>query len=170
MLRVLKGGSRCVHMGLILSWEKLSPWREGERKAGRRVVATNGCFDLLHVGHVRFLQEAKRRGDVLVVGVNGDKSVAELKGDGRPINGEAERAEVVAALGCVDAVVIFSEKRATKFLEGVRPDIYVKGGDYREEQLDQDEVGAVKRGGGKVEVLPLTPGRSTTAVLQKMKA
>jgi rfaE bifunctional protein nucleotidyltransferase chain/domain len=119
---------------------------------------------------VRFLQEAKRRGDVLVVGVNGDKSVAELKGDGRPINGEAERAEVVAALGCVDAVVIFSEKRATKFLEGVRPDIYVKGGDYREEQLDQDEVGAVKRGGGKVEVLPLTPGRSTTAVLQKMKA
>ena len=170
MLRVLKGGSRCVHMGLILSWEKLSPWSEGERKAGRRVVATNGCFDLLHVGHVRFLQEARRRGDVLVVGVNGDKSVGELKGDGRPINGEKERAEVVAALGCVDAVVIFPEKRATKFLEGVRPDVYVKGGDYREEQLDQDEVGAVKRGGGKVEVLPLTPGRSTTAVLQKLKA
>jgi rfaE bifunctional protein nucleotidyltransferase chain/domain len=118
---------------------------------------------------VRFLQEARRRGDVLVVGVNGDKSVGELKGNGRPINGEVERAEVVAALGCVDAVVIFPEKRATRFLEGVRPDIYVKGGDYREEQLDQDEVGVVKRGGGKVEVLPLTPGRSTTAVLQKMK-
>jgi rfaE bifunctional protein nucleotidyltransferase chain/domain len=119
---------------------------------------------------VRFLQEARRRGDILVVGVNGDKSVGELKGDGRPINGEKERAEVVAALCCVDAVVIFPEKRATRFLEGVRPDVYVKGGDYQEEELDQDEVGAVKRGGGKIEVLPLTPGRSTTAVLQKLKA
>ena len=86
-----------MHMGVILSWEKLSPWREGERNAGRRVVATNGCFDLLHVGHVRFLEEAKKRGDVLVVGVNGDKSVGELKGEGRPIHGEKERAEVVAA-------------------------------------------------------------------------
>lgn len=157
-------------MGLILSWEKLSGWREGERKAGRRVVATNGCFDLLHVGHVRFLAEAKRHGDTLVVGVNGDKSVAELKGSGRPVNGEMDRAEVVAALGCVDAVVIFAEKRATKFLEGVRPDIYVKGGDYQKEQLDRDEVKAVEAGGGRVEILRLTPGRSTTAVLQKLKA
>ncbi|MDA0859283.1 MAG: adenylyltransferase/cytidyltransferase family protein, partial [Verrucomicrobia bacterium] len=103
-------------MGQLLSWEKLAEWREVQRRGGRRVVATNGCFDLLHVGHVRFLSEARSRGDVLVVGVNGDKSVKELKGAGRPVNGQADRAEVVAGLGCVDAVVIFPEKRATEFL------------------------------------------------------
>lgn len=157
-------------MGVILPWEKLSEWREGERKAGRRVVATNGCFDLLHVGHVRFLQEARKRGDVLLVGVNGDESVRELKGEGRPVNGEAERAEVVAGLSGVGAVVIFPEKRATRFLEAVRPDLYVKGGDYRVEELDREEVGVVQAGGGKIEVLPLTPGRSTTAVWQKLQA
>ena len=140
-------------MGLILSWEKLAEWREGHQKAGRRVVATNGCFDLLHVGHVRFLQEARKRGDVCIVGVNG----------------EMERAEVVAALGCVDAVVIFSGKRATEFLEAVRPNVYVKGGDYQVEKLDRDEVAAVKAGGGEVQILPLTPDRSTTAVLKKLK-
>ena len=156
-------------MGLILSWEKLAGWREGHQKAGRRVVATNGCFDLLHVGHVRFLSEAKKRGDVLVVGVNGDKSVKELKGAGRPVNGEADRAEVVAGLGCVDAVVIFSEKRATEFLRLVKPEVYVKGGDYEVGRLDADEVSVVKEAGGRVEILPLTPGRSTSAVLQKLK-
>jgi glycerol-3-phosphate cytidylyltransferase len=133
------------------------------------VVATNGCFDLLHVGHVRFLQEAKKRGDLLIVGVNGDRSVRELKGEGRPVNGEVDRAEVVAGLGCVDAVVIFPEKRATEFLRAVRPEVYVKGGDYQADQLDKDEVVAVKEGGGEVQVLALTPGRSTTAVLKKLK-
>ena len=133
------------------------------------MVATNGCFDLLHVGHVRFLQEAKKRGDLLIVGVNGDRSVRELKGKGRPVNGEADRAEVVAGLGCVDAVVIFPEKRATEFLRAVRPEVYVKGGDYQADQLDKDEVTVVKEGGGEVQVLALTPGRSTTAVLQKLK-
>jgi len=133
------------------------------------VVATNGCFDLLHVGHVRFLQEAKKRGDLLIVGVNGDRSVRELKGEGRPVNGEVDRAEVVAGLGCVDAVVIFPEKRATEFLRAVRPEVYVKGGDYQADQLDKDEVVAVKDGGGEVQVLALTPGRSTTAVLKKLK-
>ena len=169
MLRLGRGGSRCAVMGLILTWEKLSGWREEQRKSGCRVVATNGCFDLLHVGHVRFLQEAKKRGDLLIVGVNGDRSVRELKGEGRPVNGEADRAEVVAGLGCVDAVVIFSEKRATEFLRAVRPEVYVKGGDYQADQLDKDEVVAVKEGGGEVQVLALTPGRSTTAVLQKLK-
>jgi rfaE bifunctional protein nucleotidyltransferase chain/domain len=156
-------------MGLILSWEKLSAWREEQKQRGKKVVATNGCFDLLHVGHVRFLQEAKALGDVLIVGVNGDASVRELKGEGRPVNGEADRAEVVAGLGCVDAVVIFSEKRATRFLESVKPDLYVKGGDYQADQLDKDELEAVNKGGGRVQVLDLTPGRSTTAVLQKLK-
>jgi len=121
------------------------------------------------VGHVRFLQEAKKRGDLLIVGVNGDRSVRELKGEGRPVNGEVDRAEVVAGLGCVDAVVIFPEKRATEFLRAVRPEVYVKGGDYQADQLDKDEVVAVKEGGGEVQVLALTPGRSTTAVLKKLK-
>ena len=156
-------------MGILLSWEKLAHWRQEQKKAGRTVVATNGCFDLLHVGHVRFLQEAKGVGEVLVVGVNGDASVRELKGDGRPLNAEAERAEVVAALGCVDAVVIFPEKRATRFLEAVRPEVYVKGGDYQAERLDREELAAVQAGGGIVKVLNLTPGRSTTSVLEKIK-
>ena len=156
-------------MGRVLSFKELADWRQGEKTAGRRVVVTNGCFDLLHVGHVRFLQEARGLGDALVVGLNGDNSVRELKGAGRPVNPEADRAEVLAALGCVDAVVVFPEKRATRFLETAQPDIYVKGGDYRPEDLDADEQTAVKRAGGEVKVLKLTPGRSTTAVLAKVK-
>lgn len=169
MLRVRVGGSRCRLMGRVLSLEELTDWRRGEKTAGRRVVVTNGCFDLIHVGHVRFLQEARALGDALVVGLNGDSSVRELKGAGRPVNPEADRAEVLAALGCVDAVVIFPEKRATRFLEAVQPDIYVKGGDYRPEDLDADEQAAVKKAGGVVKVLKLTPGKSTSAVLAKVK-
>jgi rfaE bifunctional protein nucleotidyltransferase chain/domain len=156
-------------MGRVLSTKELGEWRRGETSAGRRVVVTNGCFDLVHVGHVRFLQEARNLGDALLVGLNGDASVRELKGAGRPVNPEADRAEVLAALGCVDAVVVFSEKRATHFLEAARPDIYVKGGDYRPEDLDADEQAAVKKSGGQVKVLKLTPGQSTSAVLAKFK-
>ena len=156
-------------MGRVLSVKELGDWRRGEKSAGRRVVVTNGCFDLLHVGHVRFLQEARALGDSLLVGLNGDGSVRELKGAGRPVNPEADRAEVLAALGCVDAVMVFSEKRATRFLEVAQPDIYVKGGDYRPEDLDADEQAAVKKAGGQVKVLKLTPGKSTTAVLAKAK-
>ena len=156
-------------MGRVLSSKELGEWRRGEKSAGRRVVVTNGCFDLLHVGHVRFLQEARALGDALVVGLNGDASVRELKGAGRPVNPEADRAEVLAALACVDAVVVFPEKRATRFLEAAQPDIYVKGGDYRPEDLDADEQAAVKSAGGQVKVLKLTPGKSTTAVLAKVK-
>ena len=156
-------------MGRVLSLQELADWRREEKKAGRRVVVTNGCFDLLHVGHVRFLQEARALGDILVVGLNGDSSVRELKGAGRPVNPEADRAEVLAALGCVDAVVIFPEKRATRFLEAAQPDLYVKGGDYRPEELDADEQAAVKKAGGGGKVLKLTPGKSTTAVLAQVK-
>ncbi len=156
-------------MGRVLSPRELVDWRDQQKASGRRVVATNGCFDLLHVGHVRFLQEARELGDALVVGLNADSSVRELKGAGRPVNPESDRAEVLAALGCVDVVVVFPEKRATRFLEAARPDLYVKGGDYRPEDLDADEQEAVRKSGGQVRVLQLTPGKSTTAVLAKVK-
>ena len=157
-------------MGRVLSLKELADWRRDEKAAGRRVVATNGCFDLLHVGHVRFLQEARSLGDSLVVGLNGDVSVRALKGAGRPVNPEADRAEVLAALGCVDVVVVFPETKATHFLGVAQPDVYVKGGDYRPEDLDVDEQAEVKKAGGQIRVLKLTPGKSTTAVLAKAKS
>lgn len=157
-------------MGRVLSLKELADWRRDEKAAGRRVVATNGCFDLLHVGHVRFLREARSLGDSLVVGLNGDVSVRALKGAGRPVNPEGDRAEVLAALGCVDVVVVFPETRATHFLGVAQPDVYVKGGDYRPEDLDVDEQAEVKKAGGQIRVLKLTPGKSTTAVLAKAKS
>lgn len=169
MLRVRVGGSRCRLMGKVLSLHELADWRRKGKVSGQRVVATNGCFDLLHVGHIRFLREARALGDCLVVGLNGDESVKELKGAGRPVNPEADRAEVLAALGCVDIVVIFPEKRAIHFLAAAQPDLYVKGGDYRPEDLDAEEQATVKQAGGQVKVLKLTPGKSTSAVLAKVK-
>src|SRR5437764_2342646 len=114
----------------IVELEELSDRCEKLRAAGRKIVATNGCFDLLHVGHVRYLQAAKALGDVLLVGINGDESTRQLKGPGRPVNNERDRAEVIAALECVDLVSIFPEVRATRFLELAHPNVYVKGGDY----------------------------------------
>ena len=160
---------RDMSVSKILTLPNMAAEAERLRAEGRCLVFTNGCFDLLHVGHVRFLQEARALGDRLVVGLNGDGSVRELKGAGRPVNPEGDRAEVLAALGCVDAVVVFPEKRATRFLEAAEPDVYVKGGDYRPEDLDADEQPAVKRGGGKVRVLKLIPGKSTSSVLAKIK-
>jgi rfaE bifunctional protein nucleotidyltransferase chain/domain len=136
---------------------------------GRSVVLTNGCFDLLHAGHVRYLQQARELGHALAVGLNSDRSVRELKGDGRPINAEDDRAEVVAALGCVDYVVIFDGKRATDILRAVRPHVYAKGGDYTPESLDPDERAVLAAADAEVRILPLVPGRSTTAALERMR-
>src|SRR3954451_23586141 len=131
------------------------------REHGRKLVFTNGCFDLLHVGHVRYLQAARKLGDALMVAINGDESVRALKGHGRPLNREADRAEVVAALECVDHVVIFPEVRATGLLEKVRPAIYVKGGDYTTASLDGEERAALERAGAAIRILPLESGYST---------
>ena len=136
--------------------------------SGKRLVFTNGCFDLLHAGHVRYLQQARALGDALVVGLNGDASVRELKGEGRPLNGQDDRAEVLAALGCVDFVVIFEGKRATGLLRTVRPHVYAKGGDYTPDSLDAGERGALGECGADIRILPLVPGRSTTALVGKM--
>jgi D-glycero-beta-D-manno-heptose 1-phosphate adenylyltransferase len=152
----------------ILSQDELGRWRQEARRSGKVVVVTNGCFDLLHVGHVTYLEAARSLGDLLLVGVNGDAAVRELKGPDRPVNSQDDRATVIAALGCVDAVVVFPEKRAARFLEQAPPDVYVKGGDYTLESLDQEERRVVEGGGGRIVLLPMVPGKSTSALLTKL--
>jgi rfaE bifunctional protein nucleotidyltransferase chain/domain len=152
----------------ILSDSSLPAWREGLRKAGKRLVVTNGCFDILHLGHVTYLQHAKDQGDALLVGVTGDSNVQKLKGPNRPVNGEQDRAAVLAALESVDGVFVFPELDARNFLEKVRPDIYVKGGDYTIDTINQDERRLLEKLGVKIVILPVVPGKSTTAILEKI--
>jgi len=140
------------------------------REQGRKLVFTNGCFDLLHVGHVRYLVAARALGDALLVAINGDESVRSLKGEGRPLNRESDRAEIVAALACVDHVVIFPEQRATALLEKVRPAIYVKGGDYTADSLHVEERSALERIGTEIRILPFEKGYSTSNLLEKINA
>ena len=138
------------------------------RAGGKKIVFTNGCFDILHAGHVRYLEKAKAFGDVLVLGLNSDASVRANKGPSRPINGELDRAEVVGALASVDAVVLFDELTAESIIAKVRPDVYVKGGDYTIETLPEAKI--VQSYGGRVEFVSLVAGRSTTNVIEKIKA
>ena len=140
------------------------------REQGRKLVFTNGCFDLLHLGHVRYLVAARALGDALLVAINGDESVRSLKGEGRPLNRESDRAEIVAALACVDHVVIFPEQRATALLEKVRPAIYVKGGDYTADSLHVEERSALERIGTEIRILPFEKGYSTSNLLEKINA
>jgi rfaE bifunctional protein nucleotidyltransferase chain/domain len=135
---------------------------------GQRLVFTNGCFDLLHVGHIRYLQAARAMGEALVIALNGDDSVRELKGAGRPVNTELDRAEVLAALSCVDFVTVFQSKRVTDLVRTVKPHIYVKGGDYTVETLDADERGALEAVHSDIKILPLVPGKSTTSTLERI--
>jgi rfaE bifunctional protein nucleotidyltransferase chain/domain len=153
--------------GKVVTWEELERPLAPLRAGGGRVVFTNGCFDLLHVGHVRYLQAARCLGDALVVGVNSDASVRRLKGEARPVVPEEERAEVLAALACVDYVTIFDESTPERLLAYLRPDVHVKGGDYAEEDLP--EAPLVRSWGGQVVILPLTPGRSTTELVRKLE-
>ena len=139
------------------------------RDAGKNLVATNGCFDLLHVGHVKYLQAARALGDALVVGLNGDQSVRELKGPGRPINNEKDRAEVLAALEHVDLVAIFADKQAPRFLEAAAPAVYVKGGDYTSETLDAAEKAILKKAGTEIRFIPFVLGYSTSRLLEQLK-
>lgn len=139
-------------------------WRTAQKG---KVVFTNGVFDLLHPGHVDVLTKARRLGDFLVVGINSDASVKRLKGNERPIRSEAERAYVVAALEAVDRVVLFGEDTPLELITSLRPDVIAKGGDYSVETI----VGAkeIQGWGGRVEVIPLTPGHSTTSIIQKLR-
>jgi rfaE bifunctional protein nucleotidyltransferase chain/domain len=154
----------------LIALDQLPNWRRAFRASGRRLVVTNVCFDLLHVGHVTSLEQARNLGDGLLVGVNGDAAVRQLKGNGRPVNTEQERALVLAALQSIDGICIFPEKTATRFLAAAEPDIYVKGGDYTLETINQEERGAVEQKGGRVVIIPFVPGKSTTALLKKIAA
>ena len=154
----------------IIPFSDLRAWRQSMREQGLNLVVTNGCFDLLHAGHVRYLETARNLGDALLVGLNGDDSVRSLKGEGRPINPEDDRAVVLASLGCVTAVSIFPEVRADRFLEQASPDQYVKGGDYTVETLDSNERRVVEEAGGEIVILSFVPGKSTTATLKRIKA
>lgn len=142
---------------------QLSTWRA----QGLRIVFTNGCFDLLHRGHVEYLSKASDMGDVLVVGLNTDASVRRLKGEGRPINDEMARATVLASLSCVDAVVLFDEDTPYELIKAVRPDVLVKGADYQPENIVGYDI--VTSYGGKVETVDLVEGYSTTGMIESMK-
>jgi rfaE bifunctional protein nucleotidyltransferase chain/domain len=155
-------------MSKIVSVKELGAISSEMRAAGKKLVVTNGCFDLLHVGHVRYLRSARKLGDALAVGLNGDESVRLLKGPGRPLNNEQDRAVVLAALSAVDYVAIFPEARATRFLETVRPALYVKGGDYERETLNVEERAALEKSGAQIQILPFVEGYSTSRLIEKL--
>ena len=152
----------------ISSAEDVRKLRDELDRQGKRLVFTNGCFDLLHAGHVRYLAQARALGDALVVALNSDESVRELKGPSRPINNEEDRAEILTALKSVDAVCVFTEPRVTGLIEQIKPHVYAKGGDYTIASLNPEERAALDFVGAEIEILPLVPGRSTTSTLKRM--
>lgn len=153
----------------VMGRDQLAPLLAEQRRQGRRIVFTNGCFDLMHIGHTRYLQAARNLGDLLVVGVNSDDSVRALnKGTDRPIVPEAQRAEVLAALACVDHVVIFPEPDPDALIATIQPDILVKGGDWSLDRIVGRET--VEACGGRVQTIPLVPGVSTTTLVERIRA
>ena len=153
-------------MGQIVTQEEIvNIVREGQ-KGGKTYAATNGCFDILHVGHVRYLQKTKNLADFSIVMLNSDKSVKLIKGETRPINNQNDRAEILTALCCVDYVVLFEEKSPAELLEKIKPDIYTKGADYTLETLPEREI--VERNGIKVEFIEFVQGKSTTNIINKI--
>ena len=150
----------------IKDLNELKNIRSKYKSSNEKVVFTNGCFDLLHIGHVRYLYEAKKQGDILIVALNSDSSVKKLKGNNRPIINENERAELLAALEMIDYIIIFEELTAKKLINNLKPDIYVKGGDYSKETLTEWET--VEKNGGEVKLLKEIKGRSTTSLIKKI--
>ena len=155
-------------MGQVLSIEKLVDEINNLKSLGKKIVSTNGCFDILHVGHVRYLKKSASLGDILIVCLNSDRSVRALKGDSRPLNNENDRAEVLSALACVDFVVIFDEDTPVNYLAQIEPDIHTKGGDYDINTLPEAKV--VIENGGKLEFISFVEGKSTTNIINKMKS
>jgi D-glycero-beta-D-manno-heptose 1-phosphate adenylyltransferase len=146
--------------------EELLPELLKLKKEGKKIVTTNGCFDLIHTGHVSYLREAASLGDILIVGINSDKSVQNLKGPGRPVQKEKDRALIIGSLKMVDYTFIFTEPDPKKFLQIIKPDIHVKGGDYTPESLPEREV--VESNGGKIVIVSFVNGYSTTSIVNKI--
>ena len=153
-------------MGQIISRKSIADFVKNLHDAGKTVVATNGCFDILHVGHVRYLQKTKSFADYSIVLLNSDKSVRSIKGEGRPINNEADRAELLTALSCVDFVVLFDEDSPALLLDEIKPDVYTKGADYNMETLPEREI--MIKNNIKVEFIEFVQGKSTTNVINKI--
>lgn len=154
-------------MGKLVNREDLPALLKELRTDGKTIVTTNGCFDILHVGHVRYLQKTKTFADVLIVALNSDVSVKKIKGPDRPINNENDRAEILCALACVDYVVLFDESSPENLLVEIKPDVHTKGADYTVETLP--EAKAIMANGGRIEFISFVEGKSTTAVIEKMK-
>lgn len=152
-------------MGKVISLEDLLIEIENLKARNKKVVTTNGCFDIIHVGHVRYLKQAKEQGHVLVVGLNTDHSVRKLKGPTRPINKEDDRAEVLSSLNSVDYVILFNEETPISLLKLIKPDIHVKGGDYDINSLPEAKI--IQECGGKVIFIPMVEGKSTTSIIEK---
>ncbi len=152
----------------IIAMDTLPAWRAAVRAQGKKLVVTNGCFDLLHLGHVTYLEAARNLGDMLLVGLTSDAEVQKLKGPNRPLTPEHERAAILAALQSVNGVCIFRDPDARKFLSLAHPDIYVKGGDYTLDTINQDERRFLEQAGVKIVILPGIPGKSTTGLLEKL--
>ena len=151
----------------IILWEQLEAWREEVRARGQKLVVTNGCFDILHTGHVVYLENARTEADLLLVGVDSDASVRSLKGPSRPVNGQEDRARLVAALEAVSAVCIFEGIGALGFLRRVKPDVYVKGGDYKLETLLAEEREFLQESNTRIVFSPMVAGKSTTGLIKK---
>ncbi|MBU0575154.1 MAG: D-glycero-beta-D-manno-heptose 1-phosphate adenylyltransferase [Proteobacteria bacterium] len=154
-------------MKKILTWEELKKEADRLRGKGKKIAFTNGCFDILHVGHVQYLREARKTGDLLILGLNSDASVQAIKGEKRPLVPQGERAEVVASLMSVDYVTVFDETTPLKLIEYLRPDILVKGGNWKEEEVVGRD--AVRSWGGKVVIVQMTEGASTTNIVEKIR-
>ena len=152
-------------MGQVTARNEIKNIVENLKKEGKTTVFTNGCFDILHVGHVRYLKASAKCADIMIIGLNSDSSVRELKGPTRPINNELDRAEVLSELGFVDYVVIFDEQTPQNLLDEIKPDIYTKGADYTLETLP--EAKTVLKNGGRVEFIDLVQGKSTTNIIKK---
>jgi rfaE bifunctional protein nucleotidyltransferase chain/domain len=159
-----------VLSGQILDQAEAAAWAAELRTAGRSVVFTNGCFDLLHRGHVDYSQRARGLGDALVVGLNGDGSVRQIKGPGRPILPEADRSALLAALRAVDAVVVFHQPTAEALVAAIQPAVYVKGGDWGSGQRTPPEAAVVLSYGGRVQFIPYLPGRSTSEIVAQIRS
>jgi rfaE bifunctional protein nucleotidyltransferase chain/domain len=153
-------------MGQLLGRKNISEFVKTLHDAGKTVVATNGCFDILHVGHVKYLQKTKTFADYLIVLLNSDKSVKSIKGDSRPINNEDDRATVLNALSCVDFVVMFDEDSPAELLDEIKPDVYTKGADYTMETLPERDI--MIKNGTKVEFIEFVQGKSTTNIIEKI--